>query len=86
MPRIPRTKIVENEEIYTIETFKEIKFDEVFCMDTFYSPKSACVFLARSSLIKNTMLCSACVSNRPVRLVKREKRADKFIWNCTKPC
>jgi hypothetical protein len=85
MQKIPRTKIVENEEIYTFETFKDIKFDEVFCRDTFYSPESACVFLARSSLIKNKMLCSTCDSNRPMRLVKREKIAAKSIWNCTKP-
>jgi hypothetical protein len=52
MPRIPRSKIVENEEIYTIKTFKEIKFDEIFFRDTLKSPESECVFLARGSLIK----------------------------------
>jgi hypothetical protein len=86
MARVGRTKFVETDEIFDVELFKNIEINENFILQTFNNAETACTFLARCPLIKNSFYCTVCNSMRPMRLVKRAVLVDGFIWNCIKPC
>jgi transposase-like protein len=86
MARGTRTEIVELGGIYSVDLFKDIIINDKFFDEFFLTRETACTFLARSLLIKNSTTCDKCALNRPMHLVKRTKNIDGCIWNCSKPC
>jgi hypothetical protein len=52
MARTTRVEIVGSEEIFTEQMFLDMDLNENFILDTFIDPEAACIFRARSGLIK----------------------------------
>jgi hypothetical protein len=76
MPRISRTKIVEEDE-EVLEIGRGL-LRKLFALTT----EDALKFLARRKCIHNERACSKC--HKPMGLVKTKDRTDSFKWNCSK--